>query len=289
MKLAVFSDGGPPRIGLVVNERVVDILRRLPDAPRDMVSLIAQWPTFRPRLEAVLGADTDVKLTDLTLYPPVLRPSKVFAIGLNYRDHCTEFGLEIPTEQIWFSKAVTAVTGPFDAIDLPAVSEELDYECELVAVIGKRCRNVPRERAAEVIFGYCVGNDVSVRDWQSRTSQWVLGKSFDTHAPIGPWITTAGEVNPHELDIRCYVNGEERQQSNTRNMVFDCFAQIACITQAVTLEPGDLLFTGTCGGGGASFKPPRWLKAGDVVKVAISGLGAIVNRVRAAKFVTIIE
>ena len=289
MKLAVFSDGGPPQIGLVVNERVVDILRRLPDAPSDMVSLIAQWPTFRPRLEAALGADTDMKLTDLTLYPPVVRPSKVFAIGLNYRDHCAEFGLEIPTEQIWFSKAVTTVTGPFDAIDLPAVSEELDYECELVAVIGKRCRNVPRERAAEVIFGYCVGNDVSVRDWQSRTSQWVLGKSFDTHAPIGPWITTADEVNPHELDIRCCVNGEVRQQSNTRNMVFDCFAQIACITQAVTLEPGDLLFTGTCGGVGASFNPPRWLKAGDVVKVEISGLGAIENRVRAAKFVTIIE
>jgi 2-keto-4-pentenoate hydratase/2-oxohepta-3-ene-1,7-dioic acid hydratase in catechol pathway len=289
MQLAVFSDGGPPRIGLVLREGVVDIARRLSDAPDNMIELIQRWPALQPRLEAALRAGADLDIANLKLYAPVARPRKIFAIGLNYSDHCAEFGLDIPTEQIWFSKAVTAVNGPFSPIDLPAVSEELDYECEMVAVIGKRCRNVPRHRAAEVIFGYCVGNDVSVRDWQSRTSQWVLGKSFDTHAPIGPWITTADEVDPQALDMCCYVNGEGRQKTNTRYMVFDCYAQIECITKAVTLEPGDLVFTGTCGGVGASSTPPRWLRAGDVVRVEIGGLGAIENPVRAAQFTTIIE
>ncbi len=131
-----------------------------------------------------------------------------------------------------------------------------------------------------MIFGYCAGNDVSVRDWQLRTSQWVIGKSFDTHAPFGPWITTADAVDPHSLSIRCLVNGQQRQSSNTRHMVFDCHAQIEHLTKAVTLQPGDLLFTGTCGGVAAAGKPPRWLKAGDLVRVEIEQLGSIENRVQ---------
>jgi 2-keto-4-pentenoate hydratase/2-oxohepta-3-ene-1,7-dioic acid hydratase in catechol pathway len=176
----------------------------------------------------------------------------------------------------------TAANGPFDAIEFPAVSQDLDYEAELVVVIGKRCRNVPQARVAEAIFGYCVGNDVSVRDWQKRTPQWTIGKSFDTHAPFGPWITTADEVNTSSLGIRSFVNGEQRQSSNTSQMLFDCAAQIEHLSQAMTLEPGDLIYTGTPAGVGMAHNPPVYLKPGDVVRVEIDGLGAIENRVEPA-------
>jgi 2-keto-4-pentenoate hydratase/2-oxohepta-3-ene-1,7-dioic acid hydratase in catechol pathway len=279
MRLARFSADGSTRLGAVVDAGIVDLSRGVSDAPTDMVELIARWAEFRARVEAAATRAPDFALDAVKLHAPVERPRKIFAIGLNYADHCAESGLEVPKEQTWFSKAPTSITGPHDSIELPAVSEQLDHECEMVAVIGKRCRNVPRERAKEVIFGYCAGNDVSVRDWQLRTSQWVIGKSFDTHGPIGPWITTADAVDPHSLSIRCLVNGEERQKSNTRHLVFDCYAQVQCLSKAVTLEPGDLLFTGTCGGVGIAYKPPRWLRAGDVVRVEIGSLGAIENRV----------
>ncbi len=145
-----------------------------------------------------------------------------------------------------------------------------------MAIIGQRCRHVTREQAATVVFGYCVGNDVSVRDWQKRTSQWTLGKSFDTHAPMGPWLTTADEVgDPHTLGMQCWVNGELRQSSHTSLMIHDIWSQIALLTQAMTLEPGDVIFTGTCSGVGAAFDPPRFLRDGDVVKVSIERLGFI--------------
>ncbi len=283
MKLAMFTQGGRTRLGVAKNDGLIDVARHLQEIPPDMEATIAQWPLLRPKFESIAQKPADFPLDAVTLRAPVARPRKIFAIGLNYADHCAEAGMQIPKDQVWFSKAVTAVNGPFDPIDLPAVSEQLDYECEMVTVIGTRGRNVPKERAQEVVFGYCVGNDVSVRDWQQRTSQWVLGKSFDTHAPIGPWITTADEVgNPHELSIRSLVNGEVRQNSNTRHLVFNVYAQIEYLSKAVTLEPGDLIFTGTCGGVGAAFKPPKWLKEGDRVRVEIDKLGAIENRVKAA-------
>ncbi len=281
MKLATFSVDGPTRVGIVVQDGIVDVSRHAAGAPTDMIELIAKWREWRPKLEALAARPADLALRDAKLAAPVLHPRKIFAIGLNYADHCQESGLEIPKDQVWFSKAVTSVNGPFDAVELPAASTHLDHECEMVAVIGRRCRNVPRERAREVVFGYCAGNDVSVRDWQLRTTQWVIGKSFDTHAPIGPWITTSDEVqDPHVLGIRCLVNGEERQKSNTRHLVFNVYAQIEYLSKAVTLEPGDLIFTGTCGGVGMAEKPPRWLKAGDSVRVEIDKLGAIENPVR---------
>lgn len=289
MQLATFSVDGVKRLGLVVAERVVDIARHIEGAPGDMLGLIAQWPKLRPRLAALATQQGDYALREVTLHAPLPRVGKIFAIGLNYADHCAEASLAVPTEQTWFSKAPSSLNGPYEPIDLPAVSEQLDYECEMVAVIGKRCRNVPAARAAEVIFGYAVGDDVSVRDWQLRTSQWVLGKSFDTHAPIGPWITTADSVDPHTLDIRSLVNGEVRQSSNTKNLIFNVFAQVACLTQAVTLEPGDVLFTGTCGGVGAAFKPPKWLKLGDRVRIEIEKLGAIENVVQAGSARTWID
>jgi len=290
MQLATFSTGAAgPRVGLIAGERVLDLAQHLQDAPRDMIELIRRWSSLAARLKALQANKDDPALAGVRLHAPVPRPGKILAIGLNYADHCAEAGLEVPQAQVWFSKAPTAANGPFDPVERPAVSEQLDYECEMVAVIGKRCRNVPRERAAEVIFGYCVGDDVSVRDWQLRTPQWVLGKSFDTHAPFGPWITTADSVNPHALDIRCLVNGAVRQHSNTKHLVFDCYAQVAHLSQAMTLEPGDLLFTGTCGGVGAAQRPPQWLQAGDRVRVEIETLGAIENRVTAGDGRTRIE
>jgi 2-keto-4-pentenoate hydratase/2-oxohepta-3-ene-1,7-dioic acid hydratase in catechol pathway len=200
------------------------------------------------------------------------------AIGLNYADHIAESKMETPEHQIWFSKAPTAVNGPYDAIQAPKVSQTLDYEAELVAIVGKGGRHIAKADAAGAVFGYCCGNDATVRAWQARTSQWVLGKSFDTHAPFGPWITTADEVaDPHALSIRCLVNGEVRQNSNTRHLVFNVWDQIEELSQVMTLEPGDLIFTGTPGGVGAAMTPRRFLKHGDRVQVEIEGLGALDN------------
>ena len=289
MQLTTFSIDGVTRLGLVVGERIVDIARHIDGAPTDMLSLIEGWSKWRARFEQLVQERGEYAMREVTIRAPLPRAGKIFAIGLNYADHCAEAALAVPTEQTWFAKAATSLNGPYEPIELPAVSEQLDYECEMVAVVGKRCRNVPVERAAEVIFGYAVGNDVSVRDWQLRTTLWVLGKSFDTHAPVGPWITTADSVDPHTLDIRCLVNGEVRQSSNTKNLIFNVFAQVATLTKAVTLEPGDLLFTGTCGGVGAAHEPPKWLKVGDRVRVEIQQLGAIENAVQAGSARTRIE
>jgi 2-keto-4-pentenoate hydratase/2-oxohepta-3-ene-1,7-dioic acid hydratase in catechol pathway len=172
------------------------------------------------------------------------------------------------------------VTGPYDEVHRPRVSDQLDYEGELGFVIGRRCRHVSREDAPGVIAGYLAVDDVSVRDWQVRTPQWTLGKSFDTHGPIGPWIVTADELgDPHALDIRTWVNGELRQSSNTANLIYDSYALVEVLSTVCTLEPGDIVATGTPGGVGMLMDPPQLLRAGDVVRVEIEGIGAIENRV----------
>jgi 2-keto-4-pentenoate hydratase/2-oxohepta-3-ene-1,7-dioic acid hydratase in catechol pathway len=184
---------------------------------------------------------------------------------------------EVPTI---FNKQVTAVTGPYDPIHLPRASRALDYEGELAFVIGRRCRHVPRARAPEVVAGYLVLDDVTVRDWQLRTPTWTMGKSFDTHCPMGPWIVTPEELaDPHSLAIRTWVNGELRQDSNTKELIHDCFALVEHLSTAFTLEPGDVVTTGTPGGVGISMKPPRLLAVGDVVRVEIEGIGQIENPV----------
>jgi len=282
MKIVTYATAAGTRLGAVAGEGVVDLTRHVPGTPGDMISLIRQWSAAKPRLTQALGGRADQVLSTIRLRAPIMRPGKILAIGLNYLDHIEETGAQRPTWPTFFAKMPTAANGPFDPIEYPAVSKELDYEAELVVVIGRRCRNVPRARAGEVIFGYCAGNDVSVRDWQKRTPQWTIGKSFDTHAPFGPWITTADEVDPHALGIRSLVNGEVRQSSNTSQMLFDCEAQIEHLSQAMTLEPGDLIFTGTPAGVGMGRHPPLYLKPGDVVRVEIDGLGAIENRVEQA-------
>lgn len=275
MQIISFEQDGAARLGLVQGDSIVDPFVGDTAAPLNMIELIANWGQYRARLEAAETATATIALNDVKILAPIARPGKILALGLNYADHVAEAGLEMPKVQTWFCKQPTSVNPPFASIELPAASSALDHECELVFVIGKRCRNVPRERAHEVIFGYCVGNDVSVRDWQLQTPQWMLGKSFDTHAPFGPWITTADGIDPHALDIRCLVNGEVRQSSNTRHFIFDCFDQIAHLSQAMTLEPGDIVFTGTCAGIGATRTPPLYLKTGDQVRVEIEALGAI--------------
>ncbi len=287
MKLATFrlktaGADAPPALGLVTPDGLIDIARHLPDAPPEMIGLISAWADWEAALRALTASGgADHALDAVTLLAPVPPPGQILAIGLNYADHVVESGMAAPTEQLWFAKMPTSVTGPFDPIDLPHVSEALDYEAELAFVIGKRCRHVSQEDAPKVIFGYCVANDVSVRDWQLRTSQFTVGKSFDTHAPFGPWIVTPDELgDPHKLAIRCFVNDEQRQSSRTDQLIFDCHAQVAHLSQAMTLEPGDVILTGTPGGVGAAFKPPRLLREGDKVRVEIDGIGAIENRVR---------
>lgn len=279
MKLVTFTQGGSPELGLVLGDKVVSISRAHPLLAKDMLELIARWPDVERDVRVIGETAADaVALDQVHLMAPIRRPGKIMAIGLNYADHIAESGMGTPEHQVWFSKASTATNGPFDPIDVPKVSAALDYEAEMVAVIGAGGRHIAKADAPRAVFGYCVGNDATERAWQHRTPQWVVGKSFDTHAPFGPWITTADEVaDPHSLSIRCLVNGEVRQDSNTRHLVFNVWDQIEHLSQAMTLEPGDLLFTGTPGGVGAAMKPMRFLKAGDRVRIEIDGLGAIEN------------
>lgn len=276
MKIARYEFRGKESLGLVT-DGIIPIAAHLPQAPETMIGLIERWDDLRMELEQLAMLPSDIPLDAVRLLAPVSRPSKLFGIGLNYADHIAESGMERPTEQTWFSMPPTAANGPFDPISLPRVSTQLDYEAELVVVIGTACRYADRTSAQDAIFGYCVGNDVSIRDWQFRTSQFILGKSFDTHAPHGPWIVTKDEIDASNLDIRCWVNEELRQSSNTRHMIFDPAAQVEHLSQVMTLEPGDLLFTGTPDGVGAVRTPPAWLAAGDRVRTAISGIGEIEN------------
>ena len=284
MQLCTYEHQGQVDVGLVCGTGLVSLRRHLRAtlaSHQPMIDLIARWDELKEAVAALSGVPPDHQLNDVHLLAPVPRPSKTLAIGLNYLAHVNENIIgesrTVPDHQIWFPKLANAIHGPFDPIVLPRISTMTDYEAEMVAIIGQRCRHVPRERAHEVVFGYAVGNDVSVRDIQKRTSQWTLGKSFDTHAPFGPWITTTDELggDPHGLDMRCWVNGELRQHSNTRLMIHNVWDQIAELTKVMTLEPGDVIFTGTCSGVGAAFDPPKFLKTGDVVRIEIERLGSI--------------
>lgn len=278
VKIASFSvNGGARQIGLVEGDGVIALAAHLPGVPADIIALMERWDTLKPQVAALAGTAPDHALADVTLHAPVTRPDKIMGIGLNYADHAAEAEMEIPKEQLWFSKQATCIADPYGPVQLPKVSSLLDYEAELVFIVGRKIRHATREQARDAIFGYCVGNDVSVRDWQFKTSQFNLGKSFDTHAPYGPWIVTGDSIDPHDLAIRCLVNGEERQSSNTHHFIFDCYDQVAYLSQVMTLMPGDIFFTGTPSGVGAVMKPPKWLVAGDVVRVEIDGIGAIEN------------
>ena len=281
MKLATFTDGNGARLGIVAGELVIDVSAAAPELPTDMTAFLAAGDAAMDRAREVQDdADHAVPVDNVEFLAPVPRPGKILAIGLNYADHIAETGSDTPTTQIWFNKQTTATNAPYGDIVKPSVSDQVDYEGELVYVIGKRAKHVPAERASEVIAGYCCGNDVSVRDWQRASRTMQMGKSFDTHAPFGPWIVTPDDVgDPHTLGLRTFVNGEKRQDSNTRFLVFNCFEQIAHLSQAFTLEPGDVIFTGTSAGVAAAMDPPPWLKAGDTVRIEIDRIGYIESAV----------
>jgi len=281
MKLATFSHAGTTRVGVLAESEIVDLAAAAPELPREMAAFLAAGaPALQRANDLASRARQRIPLAEVRLEAPVLRPPKFLAIGLNYADHVAESKLEMPKLPTVFNKQSTCVTGPTGAIHMPRVSKALDYEGELGFVVGQRCRHVSRDRAREVIAGYLVVNDVSVRDWQLRVPTWTMGKSFDTHGPIGPWIVTEDELgDPHSLRLRTLVNGEVRQDSNTKNLIFDCFRIVEHLSTAFTLEPGDVVATGTPGGVGISMKPPQLLRVGDVVRVEIERIGAIENPV----------
>jgi 2-keto-4-pentenoate hydratase/2-oxohepta-3-ene-1,7-dioic acid hydratase in catechol pathway len=276
--MALIRHAGPagPELGLIIGDEVapLDVPLGTGEGVERLLAANAETVLERARRHA-----PRVPLAGVEALAPVPRPSKVFAVGLNYADHIAEAGLQAPAVPTIFAKYANTIRGPFEAIQRPRVSTALDYEGELAIVIGVRCRHVPRERAREVIGGYMVLNDVSVRDWQKHTPQWTLGKSFDTHAPTGPWLTLPDGIDPSDLELRTFVNGELRQHSNTRELVHDAYDLIAYLSQACTLEPGDIIATGTPGGVGFLMDPPRYLEPGDEVRVQIAGLGALVNPV----------
>jgi len=283
MKLVSFEVNGVAHAGVVEGDQVVSL------GPEPLESWFGRMNHLPPS-----GRDAPrYDLQDIRLVQPIVRPGKILAIGLNYAAHVAEsvsFVKHEPGVQKWFNKQATAVTGPNAPIYLPVVSEQMDYEGELVAVIGKRARHVPEARAMEVIAGFTCGCDLSVRDWQRASQTMIMGKGFDSHAPIGPWIVTPDEFGAlGDQSIRCRVNGEERQSAKLSDMIHTLPQQIAHLTAAFTLEPGDLIFTGTPAGVGAGHTPPKWLKAGDTVQVEIEGIGVLENTVEPESGKTVIE
>ena len=276
MKLACFDGAGGAGLGVVEGDQIADVRRVLPYLSPNPVDILAGGPEALKLVATAAKSAPKLKLSDVRLTAPVRRPGKILGIGLNYRDHAKETGREAPSTQMWFNKQQTSIHDPFAPIMMPSVSSELDYEVELVVVIGRRGRHVPAARAHEIIGGYMVGNDVSVRDWQRAAPTMIMGKGFDTHAPAGPWITTPDEAGDvADMRLRCFVNGEKRQDGVAGDMVFNIPAQIEHLTKAFTLEPGDLIFTGTPAGVGLARTPPNFLKIGDTVRVEIDRLGAI--------------
>ena len=279
MRLASFAHEDRRRVGVILGDEIVDLLLARPDAPTEMREFLALGAEGRAAAEvAVEKGGNRLPLSEVELLAPVPRPGKFLAVGLNYADHIAETGAETPAYPTIFTKQPTCTNSPHGAIEIPRASSRVDYEGELGIVIGETCRHVAAADAPSVIVGYTIVNDVSVRDWQNRTRQFTMGKSFDTHGPTGPAIVTPDELgDPHDLNIRTLVNGEVRQDSNTKHLIFNCYAIIEYISTAMTLEPGDVIATGTPSGVAAGMPNPQWLKPGDAVRVEITNIGAIEN------------
>lgn len=289
MKLITYTHNGSSRIGVLKDNGIVDLNATDPSLPSDMLGLLRSGDTALAKAKAAMeSGSASLSLSDVTLESPVPNPSKILAIGLNFEDHFMEIpeafrkekGLTMPEIPVIFNKQVTSVTGPYDNIELPPESPELDYEAELAVVIGKECRRVSEADAYKVIAGYTVLNDVTVRDWQIGSPTMMMGKSWDTHCPMGPSLITADEIDdPMDLNVRLTVDGEEHQNFNTGCMHFSIAQQIAHLSTAFTLMPGDIIATGTSAGV-AIFREGRpWLKAGQLVRVEIDGIGHIENEV----------
>ncbi len=297
MRLVTYLREQRERVGVVLEDQVVDLaalahhagspspsfesmtafLQGGGKAQEDAGRLLAKFPA--PELAQL---PLTAPLSAVTLQASVPRPGKIIALGLNYRDHAAEQGIEVPRWPLIFAKFSSSVTGPYDPIILPSEDAEVDYEVELGVVIGRRGRRIGEDQALDYVAGYLVVDDVSARKWQFADQQWTRGKSCDTFAPLGPWLTTRDEVaDPHDLTLETRVNGEIRQQSNTSNMIFRIPAAIAFISASITLEPGDIIATGTPPGVGMFRKPPTFLRPGDLVETEVEGLGCLRNTVQA--------
>jgi 2-keto-4-pentenoate hydratase/2-oxohepta-3-ene-1,7-dioic acid hydratase in catechol pathway len=282
MRLISYQSPTGPRTAALGENSAVDLNRADPAVPSCMKKLLAQGPEGLQRARQALVRGEPMPLAALRLLPPVPAPEKIICIGLNYADHAKESGLALPSEPVVFCKFATALRTQGDPIVLPRASAQVDYEAELVVVIGRGGRHIAREDALQHVAGYCCGNDVSARDWQigKPGGQWLLGKSFDSFAPIGPALITADEVpEPGQLPIRLRLNGRTLQDSNTQQLIFPVEVLIAHISIVCTLAPGDLIFTGTPPGVGVARKPPIFLQPGDVAEVEIPGLGVLRNPV----------
>ena len=280
MRLLRYEQAGQTHLGVLKGEHIVSLDALKQEFPT-IRSIAAGGPEALRRVARLAEATAaSIPLSSVRLLAPIERPGKYLAIGMNYRKHLKEaesLGVAAPKQQLWFNKQTTCIAGPFDKIQ-PGVTEQLDYEVELGVVIGAPAKGVKETEARSHVFGYLVANDVSARDWQFHSPTFTLGKSFDTHGPIGPWIVTADEVaEPHQLELKCLVNGQVRQQSNTAEMIYNIWQQISYLSTAFTLETGDLLATGTPEGVGVGMKPPVFLRSGDVVRCEIDGIGSIEN------------
>ncbi|GAA5174461.1 fumarylacetoacetate hydrolase family protein [Pseudonocardia eucalypti] len=293
MKLVTFSAGDADRVGVVDAEAglVRDVGALLPPGA-GLLEVIELWPTVGPVLAARVAGQPSIPLAEVTLRAPIPVPRRnLFCVGKNYRDHAAEFGRSgydtpsrseaLPERPIMFSKATTSVVGPDAVIDPhPGVTSELDYEGELCVIIGPGGRGITRENAYQHVWGYTVLNDVTARDLQRDHKQWLLGKSLDTHCPMGPYAVTADEITDITACELCTeVNGETRQRAPVKDLIFDIPELIATLSAGITLLPGDLIATGTPAGVGIGFDPPRFLAPGDLVEITITGLGRLANRV----------
>ena len=291
MRLVTFEQNGQFRTGALRGpdgETLIDLNRADAAIPTDMLQLLnGGEATLAAVAKAIDNAPEAAQLqrSAVTLKAPIPRPGKIICIGLNYRDHAAESGQAVPDYPTVFTKYANTVIGPGEPIVLPRVSNQVDYEVELGVVIGRRAKHVSEAEALQYVAGYLPFHDVSARDYQHRTSQWTLGKSFDTFAPMGPALVTSDEVrDPHSLDIQLSIGkpgekGEVLQKSNTSNLIFPVHVLVAYLSDVMTLEPGDVIATGTPSGVGAARKPPRFLQPGDVVRIEISGLGVLENPV----------
>jgi 2-keto-4-pentenoate hydratase/2-oxohepta-3-ene-1,7-dioic acid hydratase in catechol pathway len=283
MRLATLNTPAGPRPAALVGDRFVDLLAADPTLPATVRRLVADPSALAAaRTASAKPGAASVPAATARLHAPVPDPQKVVCVGLNYRDHAVESKMAIPREPVLFSKFPSALVGHGEPIVAPAVSTKVDYEAELVVVIGKAGRRIPEARALDHVAGYAVGHDVSARDWQLEKDgkQWMVGKTFDTFAPVGPTLVTRDEVpDPHKLGIRLRLNGKTMQQSNTEQMIFSVAQLVAYLSVVFTLEPGDLIFTGTPPGIGHALQPPVYLKPGDTVEVEIDSLGTLRNPV----------
>ncbi len=280
MKLVTFTHNNLSRVGAVIDNVVIDSLSNA-NIPNTMIEFLSAGSQALLAMQTLIDSGQGrFNLADVKLNAPIPRPGKYLGISLNYADHITETGAEQPKYPSFFTKQSSCVIGHGDFIHLPKVSDKLDYEGELAFVIGKRCRHVPVDKAHQVIAGFTIANDVSVRDWQARSATMMIGKSFDTCGPLGPWIVTSDEVvDPHQLSIKTWIDDELRQDGNTQQMIFNCYEMVAYLSQAMTLEPGDVITTGTPSGVGVKMQPRGYMKPGQTVRIEIDGIGILSNSV----------